>query len=90
MKGSTNFCGCADALKLHFLFPAGNKNWEKIHKKNFEKFDSIDVYLNKKRKRAEEMSASVKKAKTLLEEVHSAVNKLKSHKTPQSVGNKVC
>ncbi|KAL4237452.1 Nucleolar and spindle-associated protein 1 [Mactra antiquata] len=66
----------------------GNKNWDKIHKKNFEKFDSIDVYLEKKRKRAEDMSASAKKAKTLLSEVHSAVNKLKSHKTPTLDENK--
>lgn len=67
----------------------GNKNWEKIHKKNFEKFDSIDVYLQKKRKRVEDMSASVKKAKSLLSEVHSAVSKLKSHKTPETNENKV-
>ncbi|XP_045187094.2 nucleolar and spindle-associated protein 1-like [Mercenaria mercenaria] len=66
----------------------GNKDWDKIHKKNFDKFDSIDVYLNKKRKRAEEMTASVKKAKTLLSEVRTAVDKLKSHKTPDTNENK--
>ncbi|WAR19348.1 NUSAP-like protein [Mya arenaria] len=66
----------------------GNKDWQKIHKKSFAKFDSIDVYLNKKRKRAEELSASVKKAKTLLTEVHSVVNRLKAHKTPLSQENK--
>ena len=67
----------------------GNKDWKKIHKKNFSKFDSIDVYLDKKRKRADEMMESVSRAKTLLEEVHSAANKLKAHKTPQSMSRKV-
>jgi len=71
------------------LFYTGNKDWKKIHNKNFEKFDSIDVYLDKKRKRAEELSASVKKARTLLNEVHTVVNKLKAHKTPQADENKV-
>lgn len=66
----------------------GNKNWDKIHKKNFDKFDSIDVYLEKKRKRAEDLSASVKKARTLLSEVHHAVDKLRSHKTPEVSENK--
>ena len=60
----------------------GNKDWSKIHKKNFEKFDSLDVYLDKKKKRAEEITASVKKAKNILAEVQASVNKLKSHKTP--------
>ena len=61
---------------------SGNKDWSKIHKKNFEKFDSLDVYLDKKKKRAEEITASVKKAKNILAEVQASVNKLKSHKTP--------
>jgi len=47
------------------------------------------VYLDKKRKRADEMMESVSRAKTLLEEVHSAANKLKAHKTPQSMSRKV-
>ena len=60
----------------------GNKDWAKIHKKNFDKFDSIDVYLDKKKQRADEITASVKKAKNILAEVQASVNKLKSHKTP--------
>ncbi|XP_076464219.1 uncharacterized protein LOC143296268 [Babylonia areolata] len=65
----------------------GNKDWQKVHKKEFAKFDSIDVYLEKKRKRAEEMTASVKKARTVLHEVQEAVTKLKNKRTP-SVGKK--
>ncbi|XP_070179462.1 nucleolar and spindle-associated protein 1-like isoform X2 [Littorina saxatilis] len=60
----------------------GNKDWEKVHKKQFSKLDSIDVYLEKKRKRAEELTASVKKARTVLHEVQEAVTKLKSKRTP--------
>lgn len=63
----------------------GNKDWEKVHRKEFSKFDSIDVYLEKKRKRAEEMTASVKKARTVLHEVQEAVSKLKSKRTPSLV-----
>lgn len=37
--------------------------WNKIHKQQFEKMDSIDVYLEKKRKRMEGFNQSVKKAK---------------------------
>lgn len=41
------------------------KDWSKIHQKQFEKMDSLDVYLEKKRKRAEELGTSnqVKKVK---------------------------
>lgn len=60
----------------------GGKDWARIHQRNFEKFDSIDVYLNKKKRRAEEITASVKKAKNILAEVQASVTKLKSHKTP--------
>ncbi|XP_033734028.1 nucleolar and spindle-associated protein 1-like isoform X2 [Pecten maximus] len=60
----------------------GSKNWTKIHKKQFDKMDSIDVYLNKKRKRQDEFASSAKKTKTLLEETKAAITKLKSHKTP--------
>ncbi|KAL5008756.1 hypothetical protein ScPMuIL_014337 [Solemya velum] len=60
----------------------GTPDWQRIHKKEFNKFDSLDVYLDKKRKRADDISASVKKARMMLEEVHAAVDKLKSHETP--------
>ncbi|XP_060068427.1 nucleolar and spindle-associated protein 1-like [Ylistrum balloti] len=60
----------------------GNKNWTKIHKKEFDKMESIDVYLNKKRKRQDDFASSAKKTKTLLEETKAAISKLKSHKTP--------
>ncbi|KAH3844355.1 hypothetical protein DPMN_086613, partial [Dreissena polymorpha] len=66
----------------------GNKDWKRIHEKQFEKFDSIDVYLDKKRKRAEELTTSVKKARTILDEVHNVANRLKAHKTPVLDENK--
>ncbi|XP_021361752.1 nucleolar and spindle-associated protein 1-like isoform X2 [Mizuhopecten yessoensis] len=60
----------------------GNKNWTKIHKKEFDKMESIDVYLSKKRRRQDDFASSAKKTKTLLEETKAAISKLKSHKTP--------
>ncbi|XP_063429862.1 nucleolar and spindle-associated protein 1-like isoform X2 [Mytilus trossulus] len=60
----------------------GNKDWTKIHQKEFEKFDSIDVYLNKKRKHREETNMSVKKARMLVEQTKEAIKRLKNHKTP--------
>ncbi|GFR88099.1 nucleolar and spindle-associated protein 1 [Elysia marginata] len=33
----------------------GNKDWTKIHGKEFSKFDSLDVYLDKKQKRKEDL-----------------------------------
>lgn len=42
----------------------GNK-WSKIHKVQFEKMDSIDVYLEKKRKRREFFNQSAKRAKSV-------------------------
>ena len=60
-----------------------------MHKKEFSKFDSIDVYLAKKRKRAEEMMASEKKARTVLHEVQEAVSKLKSKRTPSLVSHQL-
>ncbi|XP_050406105.1 nucleolar and spindle-associated protein 1 [Patella vulgata] len=58
-------------------------DWKKIHKKEFSRWDSIDVYMEKKRKRAECLTGSLYKAQKLLEETQSAVNKLKNTKTPQ-------
>lgn len=60
----------------------GNKDWTKIHKKEFDKFDSIDVYLEKKRKHREDTSMSVKKARLLVEQTKEAISRLKNHKTP--------
>ncbi|CAL1540959.1 unnamed protein product [Lymnaea stagnalis] len=39
----------------------GSKNWTKIHKKEFSKFDSLDVYLEKKQQRMETLTGSAKK-----------------------------
>ncbi|KAK6180759.1 hypothetical protein SNE40_008753 [Patella caerulea] len=58
-------------------------DWKKIHKKEFSRWDSIDVYMEKKRKRAECLTGSLYKAQKLLEETQSAVNKLKNTKTPK-------
>ncbi|KAL3874921.1 hypothetical protein ACJMK2_037873 [Sinanodonta woodiana] len=62
----------------------GNKDWEKIHKKEFQKFDSIDVYLQKKKKRAEAITVSVKKTQKLLHQLNVAADKLINHKTPNN------
>ncbi|XP_059173300.1 nucleolar and spindle-associated protein 1-like isoform X2 [Physella acuta] len=39
----------------------GNKNWTKIHDKEFSKFDSLDVYLEKKQQRMETLTGSGRK-----------------------------
>lgn len=39
--------------------------WSKIHNAQFEKMDSIDVYLEKKRKRMESFNLSAKRAKSI-------------------------
>ena len=44
--------------------------------------DSLDVYLEKKRKRTESISASVKKARLLAEQTKAAVNNLRSCMSP--------
>ena len=41
----------------------GKKNWAKIHAAQMNKMESIDDYLERKRKRTETMCASVKRAK---------------------------
>ena len=80
MCKSTYICFIVASICL-----TGNKDWEKLHRREFEKFDSIDVYLQKKRKRAEDMSASVKKTRFVISEVREAVNKLKKKGTPNIV-----
>ncbi|XP_013391526.1 nucleolar and spindle-associated protein 1-C-like [Lingula anatina] len=66
----------------------GNKDWAKIHQKNFDKMDSIDVYLEKKRERTKSITASVKKARMLTEQAKASVQKLKNHRTPTNKGPK--
>uniref|UniRef100_A0A0B7BPN8 Nucleolar and spindle-associated protein 1 n=1 Tax=Arion vulgaris TaxID=1028688 RepID=A0A0B7BPN8_9EUPU len=38
----------------------GNKNWTKIHNKEFSKFDSLDIYLEKKQQRIGKLTGSAK------------------------------
>ena len=51
-----------------FFFSTGNKDWTKIHKKEFSTFDSIDVYLEKKQQRKDLLCGSGKR-------LNSAVSK---------------
>ena len=44
------------------------KDWAKIHQKHFDQMDSLDVYLAKKRKRAEQLGNAEKRVKRLTEE----------------------
>ena len=46
---------------IYSSLPPGNKDWSKIHKKEFSKFDSLDVYLEKKQQRKDLLSGSGKK-----------------------------
>ena len=46
----------------------GPKDWAKIHQKHFDQMDSLDVYLTKKRKRAEQLGNAEKRVKRLTEE----------------------
>ncbi|BFZ11622.1 hypothetical protein BsWGS_14662 [Bradybaena similaris] len=39
----------------------GNKDWTKIHSKEFSKFDSLDVYLERKQQRMEKLTGSAKR-----------------------------
>lgn len=70
-----------------FLLTGKTKDWKKIHEKNFEKMESIDEYLTKKRKRNEDYTESVKKTKKILSDTLAMVDKLKSYKTPTGAGN---
>ena len=45
--------------------------------------ESIDDYLERKRKRQEDYTSSVKKTKLLLEETRKAMKRLKETNTPQ-------
>ncbi|RUS76111.1 hypothetical protein EGW08_016142 [Elysia chlorotica] len=47
----------------------GSKDWTKIHKKAFSKFDSIDVYLEKKQQRKDLLSGSGKRLNSALPKV---------------------
>ncbi|XP_061173079.1 nucleolar and spindle-associated protein 1-like [Saccostrea echinata] len=67
------------------ITPGKNKDWKKIHERNFDKMESIDEYLEKKRKRNENYADSVKKTKQILNDTLAMVNKLKSYKTPTAI-----
>ena len=68
----------------------GNKDWGKIHQRQFDKMESIDVYYAKKRKRIESLSTSMKKVKMMTEQMRSALTSLKKHKTPPSIQKVGC
>ncbi|XP_022085918.1 nucleolar and spindle-associated protein 1-B-like [Acanthaster planci] len=67
----------------------GNKDWSRIHQAQFDKMESIDDYVARKRKRTEALSASVKRAKLIADEARAAVQNLTSHRTPQGSSAKV-
>ena len=60
------------------LHVTGQQRWKKVHAKNFEKMDSLDQYLEKKKKRTELLTGSAQKARHLAEQTSSALKKLKS------------
>lgn len=60
--------------------------WNKIHQSQFEKMDSIDVYLEKKRKRMEGFNQSVKRAKTVVDACKSGNRNSKTPTRKQSTG----
>ncbi|XP_071963021.1 nucleolar and spindle-associated protein 1-like [Antedon mediterranea] len=67
---------------------SATKDWSKLHQKQFEKMESIDDYLARKRKRTEELSSSVKKAKTLTERTKSVVCAMQAYQTPPASASK--
>ncbi|XP_038075413.1 nucleolar and spindle-associated protein 1-like [Patiria miniata] len=67
----------------------GNKDWSRIHQAQFDKMESIDDYVARKRKRTETLSASVKRAKLTADETRVAVQSLTSHRTPQGSAAKI-
>ena len=66
-----------------FMSPTG-KDWAKIHKRQWDKMDSIDDYLAKKRKRTESVTQSVKKLKLMTEQMRANLSSIKKPKTPVS------
>jgi hypothetical protein len=64
------------------------KDWAKIHKREWDKMDSIDDYLAKKRKRTESVTQSVKKLKLMTEQMRANLLSLKKPKTPVAVSQK--
>lgn len=63
----------------------GNKNWEGIHKKEFNKMESIDEYLQRKRQRTESLTTSMKKMKVLSQQMRKVVDSVKTYRTPPSL-----
>lgn len=68
---------------------AGNKDWKKVHNRNFSKMDSLSTYLEKRKQRQEALTNSTQKTKLVLEQTRSAIKKLKEIKTPPTI-SKVC
>lgn len=63
----------------------GNKDWEKIHAKQFSKMKSLDQYVAEKNARIDKMSASLKKIRQMRDTMKSNVESLKNYRTPPSV-----
>uniref|UniRef100_UPI00398E8123 nucleolar and spindle-associated protein 1 n=1 Tax=Pristiophorus japonicus TaxID=55135 RepID=UPI00398E8123 len=57
-------------------------DWQKIHQANFNKMESIDLYVERKRKRIEALGNSIKQVKTLAE--NSLPQKASEIKLPSS------
>ncbi|XP_029638147.1 nucleolar and spindle-associated protein 1-like isoform X1 [Octopus sinensis] len=74
-KSATEFDNCVNMVlsskkESNIAGPSerAGKKWEKIHRKMFQKFDSLDVYLEKKNKRAQKLLTPARLAKQIVEE----------------------
>ncbi|ESP01612.1 hypothetical protein LOTGIDRAFT_238228 [Lottia gigantea] len=64
---------------------ANTPDWKKIHKKEFSRWDNLETYMEKRKKRAEGLTGSFNSVHKLLKETQTAVDRLKNTKTPQIV-----
>ncbi|XP_033115856.1 nucleolar and spindle-associated protein 1-like [Anneissia japonica] len=78
----------AEKKRATLATTSATKDWSKVHKRQFDKMESIDDYLARKRQRTDELTSSVKKAKTLTERTKNAVENLKAYRTPPASANK--
>ncbi|XP_014783753.1 nucleolar and spindle-associated protein 1 isoform X2 [Octopus bimaculoides] len=73
-KAGTEFDNCVNMVlsskkESNIAEPSERgKKWEKIHQKMFQKFDSLDVYLEKKNRRAQKLLTPARLAKQIAEE----------------------
>ena len=66
-------------------FVVGNRDWEKIHQREFKRMEGLDSYVQRKKERSDNLTQSISKMRLLTQNCRFTVDSAKQYRTPPSI-----